>query len=183
LAGVGPAEVFRLAAECKPTLLILEDLNGLEAPGDDPSVFGALLGQMDGFTDLEGVGILATTNRPETFGQALHPAERPGRFHRLIEFKPPVAPLRRRIIIHLVDTSAVLEPLDDITLERLIEHTEGRTGAQIAELIRELESRTLWSLQKNRPAGVVEILENLAEETTTTAGFGFSAGLFSGGAV
>ena len=173
LAGVGPADVFRLAAECKPTLLILEDLNGLEAPGDDPSVFGALLGQMDGFTDLEGVGILATTNRLETFGKALNPADRPGRFHRLIEFKAPGPSLRRRMLVRLLETSAVLEPLDDIALERLIEHTEGRTGAQIAELIRELESRLLWNLQKDRNSKLGTILEELGQEGRNTKDFGF----------
>lgn len=156
--------------------LILEDLKGLEAPGDDPSVYGALLGHMDGFTDLSGLGILATTNRPETFGTALHPADRPGRFHRLIEFEPPDAALRRQMIVHLVDTSTVLNSLDDFTFERLVEHTNNQTGAQIAELIREFESRLLWDLQKGQPTDLNSILEDLAEETRSKKDFGFGRG-------
>ncbi len=181
LAGIGPAEIFRLASDCKPALLILEDLNGLEGPGDDPRVYGALLGHMDGFTDLSGLGILATTNRPETFGTALHPSDRPGRFHRLIEFELPDAGLRRQMIVHLVNTSTVLDPLDDITFERLVEHTNNQSGAQIAELIRELESRLLWNLQKGQPTDLNTILEDLAEESRNITGFGFGGGRFSAG--
>ena len=179
LAAIGPEKVFSLAAGSKPTLLILEDLNGLQTPGDDPSVFGALLGQMDGFTDLDGIGILATTNRPETFGKALHPVDRPGRFHRLIEFDLPDASLRRQLISHIVDTSTVLDPLDDIMTERLVEQTNNRTGAQIAELIRELESRLLWNLQQDQPTDLNRILETLAEESRNIAGFGFGGSRLS----
>ena len=83
--------------------------------------------------------------------------------------------------VHLVRTSTVLDPLDDVTLERLVEQTNNRTGAQIAELVRELESRLLWNLQKGQPTDLNSILEGLAEESRNVAAFGFFGGRFSAG--
>ncbi len=174
LASAGPATVFGLARRLKPTLLILEDLDGLEGPGQDPAVYGALLGEMDGFKDLDGIGVLATTNRLETFSEALHPEDRPGRFHRIVEFPLPDAALRQRMIAGLFSASAVFGRFDDVTSRRLVERTEGMTGAQIAEMVRELESRTLWNLQHDLSVEPAVILEGMVEEgrSRTSLGFG-----------
>ena len=175
LASVGPARVFKLAVDASPALLILEDLNGLQGPGDDPGVYGELLAQLDGFHALTGVGVIATTNRPETFGEALHPTHRPGRFHRVVEISCPDEALRREMFIKLGSASAVLEPFDNLTLDRLVAQTGRQTGAQITELVRELESRTLWNLQNGRTTEPNAILDELTKEADHGRAFGFES--------
>lgn len=80
------------------------------------------------------------------------------------------------MITRLLHTSAALEPLDDLTLNRLVEHTAGRTGAQISELLQELESRLIWDLQKNKQADIATTLGALIRDSIQDRTLGFATG-------
>jgi len=99
---VGPEEVFRVARRFSPSLLILEDLDVAAGSRDGAQPLGDLLVQLDGFEPLHGVGIVATTNRPEVLDPALDPERRPGRFDRMIVIGPPEAGLRKRLLARLI---------------------------------------------------------------------------------
>jgi len=94
---------------------------------------------MDGLEGVEGVVVLAATNRPEAVDEAL---TRPGRFDRLVEVGLPDAAGRRAIFnVHLAKAvkragRPVFESLDEGGWERLQLATEGLSGADIAEAVR-----------------------------------------------
>ena len=73
---------------------------------------------------------LLTTNRPDILEPAL--ASRPGRIDQTIEVPPPDSACSRRLL-ELYSRGLKLELTD---LERLIERTEGVSGAFIRELLR-----------------------------------------------
>ena len=130
---------------------------------------------MDGFVDLEDVAIIATTNCPEVIDFALDPKQRPGRFHRLFEIPPPDPEQRLRLLEILVSKSTVLSEVPRGVLDRLVEGSEQETGAQLTEMIRDIESRILW----NSSHGGSDDLEALLSEVSGKAvrrrkSFGFA---------
>ncbi|KAK0751082.1 P-loop containing nucleoside triphosphate hydrolase protein [Schizothecium vesticola] len=89
------------------------------------NVLTTLLNEMDGFEALQGVVVLAATNRP----QALDPALlRPGRFDELIYVSPPDEAARRAIF---EGVAAKRRMHADVDMERLARETEGCSGAEI----------------------------------------------------
>ncbi|KAK3687636.1 P-loop containing nucleoside triphosphate hydrolase protein [Podospora appendiculata] len=89
------------------------------------NVLTTLLNEMDGFEALQGVVVLAATNRP----QALDPALlRPGRFDELIYVSPPDEEARRAIF---KGVAARREMNDDVDIDKLARDTEGYSGAEI----------------------------------------------------
>ncbi|PLJ76832.1 MAG: AAA family ATPase, partial [Thermofilum sp. NZ13] len=80
---------------------------------------------------LEGVVVIAATNRPDIIDPALL---RPGRFDRLVYVPPPDE--KARLEIFKVHTRRM--PLaEDVDLAELAKRTEGYTGADIAAVCRE----------------------------------------------
>lgn len=79
--------VFKEAAENAPTVLILEDIDGLNEAAVGRSFF---LNLLDGILTSynSGVYVIGTTNYPDEVDPALF--SRPGRFDRVIEIKNPV---------------------------------------------------------------------------------------------
>jgi transitional endoplasmic reticulum ATPase len=89
-------------------------------------VISQMLTELDGLEDLKGVVVIAATNRPDIIDEALL---RPGRFDRMLEVPPPDKEARKQIFI--IHTKK--KPLDsDVNLEKLVDMTEGMTGAEIA---------------------------------------------------
>jgi transitional endoplasmic reticulum ATPase len=84
---------------------------------------------MDGLEDLKGVVVIGATNRQDILDEALL---RPGRFDRILEVPLPEAESRKQIfLIH-----TMRKPLDaDVRLDKLVEITEGMTGADIASFV------------------------------------------------
>jgi len=94
-------------------------------------VVSTLLTEMDGLERLEGVVVIAATNRPDILDPALL---RPGRFDRLIYVPPPDE--RARLEILKVHTRRM--PLaEDVDLAEIAKRTEGYTGADLEVLVRE----------------------------------------------
>ncbi|DAC69206.1 MAG TPA: AAA family ATPase, partial [Candidatus Poseidoniales archaeon] len=81
-----------------------------------------LLAEMDGFSDSEGVMVIAATNRMELLDKALL---RPGRFDRIIGIDVP--DFEGRISILEIHTRNV--PLDDsVDMRKLAKKCEGMSG-------------------------------------------------------
>ncbi|MFX0168197.1 MAG: CDC48 family AAA ATPase [Candidatus Hodarchaeota archaeon] len=131
------AELFRRARQAAPAVLFIDELDNLaprRGSGFDSRVservVNQLLVEMDGIEELQGVVILAATNRPDIIDPALL---RPGRFDIFIYTPAPDAKARRAIFA--VHTHGM--PLaNDVDLERLAATTEGFTGADIVNVCR-----------------------------------------------
>jgi transitional endoplasmic reticulum ATPase len=130
----GVREVFRKARQAAPCIVFFDEIDAI-APrrggAEDTShvterVISQMLTELDGLEDLKGVVVIAATNRPDIIDEALL---RPGRFDRMLEVPPPDKDARKQIFkIHTGK-----KPLDaDVNLERLVDMTEGMTGAEIA---------------------------------------------------
>lgn len=125
-------ETFRKARQAAPCVVFFDEMDAI-APTRGIScdshvterVISQLLTEIDGLVNLEGVTIIAATNRIDMIDQALL---RPGRFDRLVYIPAPDTEARKEIFeIHLRD-----KPLgDDIDLEKLAKETDGYTGADI----------------------------------------------------
>ena len=132
----GVREVFRKARQAAPCVVFFDELDAIaprRGSGGDAHVtervISQLLTELDGLEDLKGVVVIAATNRPDIIDEALL---RPGRFDRILEVPPPDKDARKQIFqIHTKK-----KPLDsDVKLDRLVEMTDGMTGAEIAAIV------------------------------------------------
>ncbi len=132
-------EVFRKARQVAPCVIFLDEIDAI-APirglgyGDSmvtERVVSQLLTEIDGIEKLDGVVVIAATNRPDIVDPALL---RPGRFDRLVYVPPPDQ--RGRLEILKIHTKNM--PLaDDVDLEEIAKITEGFSGADLEVLCRE----------------------------------------------
>jgi len=132
-------ELFRKARQVAPSIIFIDEIDAL-APmrgllstdsGVTERVVSQLLTEIDGLERLEGVVVIAATNRPDIIDPALL---RPGRFDRLIYVPPPDEKARLEIL--KVHTRSM--PLaEDVDLLEIAKKTEGYTGADIEVLVRE----------------------------------------------
>jgi cell division protease FtsH len=100
---------------------------------EDDRTLNQLLVEMDGFSPLDGVVVIAATNRPEDLDEAL---KRPGRFDRIISVAAPNADGREEILrLHAGRRHIPLA--GDVDLGRLARLTPGATGAELANLLNE----------------------------------------------
>ena len=90
-----------------------------------------LLAEMDGFSESDGVVVIAATNRMELLDKALL---RPGRFDRIIGIDAP--DLEGRISILGIHTKST--PLDDsVDMRKLAKKCEGMSGAELKAVVTE----------------------------------------------
>ena len=150
-------QAFDWARKEAPAVIFFDEIDALgrsrmESHEASHRLVSTFLENMDGLEGSEGVVVLAATNRPEAVDEAL---TRPGRFDRLVEVPLPSRDGRRAIFeLHLKKSQrlagrAVFEPLDEGGWERLLEATEGYSGADIAEAVR----RALESKVRSRATG------------------------------
>lgn len=132
-------EVFRLAREKKPSIVFIDEIDAIGARRVDMGTSGdrevqrtllQLLAEMDGFDPLEGVKVIAATNRIDLLDPALL---RPGRFDRIIEIPLPDKQARLEILrIHTRNMK-----LKDVNLEEIAAMTEGLSGAELKAVVTE----------------------------------------------
>jgi transitional endoplasmic reticulum ATPase len=131
----GIREVFRRARQASPCVIFFDEIDAL-APtrgmgGDSmvtERVVSQLLTELDGVQSLTGVVVLAATNRIDIVDAALL---RAGRFDKLIQIPLPDKPARKEIL--KIHTKGV--PIaKDVDLDRIVEMTEGFSGADMASL-------------------------------------------------
>ncbi len=149
-------DIFRRARQVAPAIIFFDEMDSL-APkrGMDAGsrvteqVVSQILTEMSGLEELEGVVVIAATNRPDILDPALL---RPGRFDRLIYVPAPDEKTRLEILkVHTKDM-----PLKTVSLEKLAKATEGYSGADLEGLVREA---AMFALRENAKAKEV-IMKN-----------------------
>lgn len=138
LTGAGMCSIeaaCNLARMLAPTTVILEDVDLIGTEREMQTVAAnallfELLNQMDGLAEDTDILFLLTTNRPDMIEPAL--ASRPGRIDQAIKVPPPDAACRRRLF-DLYGRGLELNLTD---MDRVIERTDGVSGAFIRELLR-----------------------------------------------
>jgi transitional endoplasmic reticulum ATPase len=131
-------EVFRKARQASPCIVFFDEIDALapaRGSGHDSSVtdrvISQLLTELDGIEELQGVIVLASTNRPELVDPALL---RPGRFDIRIELPLPDDRARQEIFaIHTRRTPLA----EDVDLDDMARQTEGLVGADIEAICRQ----------------------------------------------
>lgn len=131
-------EIFKKAKQSAPAVVFLDEIDAI-APrrgsyadsGVTERIVNQLLTSMDGIENMEGVVVIASTNRPDIIDPALL---RPGRFDRMIYIPVPDKDARLKILkVHTRNM-----PLDsDVDLNKLAERMENYVGADIENVCRE----------------------------------------------
>jgi len=132
-------EVFKKAKQSSPSIVFLDEFESIagmrrsnSGEGSDVMnrVVNQLLSSMDGVEGMEGVIVVAATNRPEMIDPALM---RSGRFERVLHIPPPDKESRAAILeIHAKDM-----PLGRFKLEDIATKMDNYTGADIEAVCRE----------------------------------------------
>jgi transitional endoplasmic reticulum ATPase len=132
-------ELFKKARTAAPCILFIDEIDGIAVRrtgrGEGGTmvterIVDTLLTEMDGLQSLKNVVVIGATNRPDILDPALM---RSGRFDRLIEIKAPDE--KARLEIFKISTKTM--PLDKVDLNELAKITDGFTGADIDNLVRE----------------------------------------------
>jgi len=132
-------EVFKKAKQASPSIIFLDEFESIagirrSSSGDGSDVMNRvvnqLLSSMDGVEGMEGVIVVAATNRPEMIDPALL---RSGRFERVLHVPPPDPEALKSILkIHTADMPIGRFSMDDIAAK-----LENYTGADIEAVCRE----------------------------------------------
>ena len=131
----GIREVFRRARQASPCVIFFDEIDAI-APtrgmgGDSmvtERVVSQLLTELDGVQSLQGVVVLAATNRIDIVDTALL---RAGRFDKLIQIPMPDKGARVEILKIRLKGVPIAK---DVDVERIIEMTEGLSGADMSSL-------------------------------------------------
>ncbi|MDG6898498.1 MAG: CDC48 family AAA ATPase [Nitrososphaerota archaeon] len=131
----GIREVFRRARQASPCVIFFDEVDAL-APtrglgGDSmvtERVVSQLLTELDGIQSLQGVVVLAATNRIDIVDPSLL---RAGRFDKLIQIPMPDKDARKETLkIHMKGVPVT----KDVDVDRVVEMTDGFSGADMASL-------------------------------------------------
>ncbi len=131
-------EIFKKAKQVSPAIIFMDEIDSI-APrrgtsmdsGVTERIVNQLLTSMDGIEVLNGVVVIAATNRPDIIDPALL---RAGRFDKIIYTPPPEEDGRLKIL----EVHTKKMPLaKDIDLHDIARKTEGYVGADLENLCRE----------------------------------------------
>ncbi|MDG7053942.1 MAG: CDC48 family AAA ATPase [Nitrososphaerota archaeon] len=154
----GVREIFRKARLAAPCIIFLDELDALvpRRGGSSDShvtenVVSQILTEIDGLEELHNVLIIGATNRLDIVDPAIL---RPGRFDRIIEVPLPDAKGRSNIFkIHTKK-----KPLaKDVDLEKIVERTNGFSGAEIAAITNRAGIAALKRYVNGKSSSVKEI--------------------------
>lgn len=141
--GVGAARIRNLFKKAKShgnAVIFIDEIDAIgkkrggssASSGNDErdQTLNALLTEMSGFGEKEGIVVIAATNRLDTLDSALL---RPGRFDRHIEVSLPDLSAREKIIsLHLKN-----KPYNEINIKDIAKKTAYFSGAKLESLINE----------------------------------------------
>src|SRR5690606_38516013 len=138
-AGEGARSVRKLFAEARkhrPCVVFIDEIDAIgasrSAGGHDERIqsLDALLTEMDGFGNNDGIVVVAATNRLEVLDEAL---VRPGRFDRKVHVPLP----GREDRLAILKAHAGRLPHLSANLEHWASQTAGFSGASLAGLVNE----------------------------------------------
>ncbi len=165
--GVGASRVrdmFEQAKKSAPCIVFIDEIDavgrhrgsGIGGGNDErEQTLNQMLVEMDGFSDNEGVVIIAATNRPDVLDRALL---RPGRFDRQITVPNPDILGREQILnVHLKKIAAAA----DIDPKIIARGTPGFAGADLANLVNE---GALMAARKNQRMVTMRDLEDAKDK-------------------
>ncbi len=125
--------LFNRARENAPCVLFFDEIDAIAGSRGSmdsgrTQILTQLLVEMDGVDELQGVVVVAATNRPDALDAALL---RPGRFDRVLYVPPPDHAAR----VALFELGLAGKPVaPDLDLDRLAAVTEGYSGADITAI-------------------------------------------------
>jgi transitional endoplasmic reticulum ATPase len=157
-------EFFKKARQVAPCVLFFDEIDailGARGMRDDTGVsqriVNQFLAELDGMQTLNNVLVIGATNRADIIDPA---ALRPGRFDSILFVPPPDKDAR--IEIFKVHTNKM--PLaDDVSFEKLGEMTEGYSGADIENLVREAAMAAVRSDWKAKPVHMKHFKDAMEE--------------------
>ena len=136
-------DIFRRAKQAAPSIIFFDEIDamthtrGTSRTEVIDTLVSQLLTELNGVEELEGVTVIAATNRPDIIDPSLL---RPGRFDRHILVPTPDEAARLSILkIHTRDMPLA----NDVNLEELSKRTEGFSGADLESLVREAAMNAL----------------------------------------
>ena len=143
-------EIFTMAREKSPSVIFIDEIDAIGSKRLDSTTSGdrevhrtlmQLLAEMDGFSESDGVMIIAATNRMELLDKALL---RPGRFDRIIGVNVP--DIEGRISILEIHTKN--SPLaNSVDMKKLAKKCEGMSGAELKAVVTEAG---MFAISKNK---------------------------------
>lgn len=151
-------EIFRKARSASPSIIFFDEIDAISGSRGGESggssvqnnVLTTLLNEIDGVEELNGVIIVAATNRPDEIDSALL---RPGRLDRHIYVAPPDYGARLQIIKNCTKNfSMESQPDHEKFIDNLAKNTDGCSGAEVVLMCQE--------------AGLNAIMESLGETKT-----------------
>ena len=160
-------EVFKKAKQSSPSIVFLdefESIAGMRRAGDGAGsdvmnrVVNQLLSSMDGVESMEGVIVVAATNRPEMIDPALL---RSGRFERVLHIPPPDS----KSVHEILKIHTERMPLGKFKLPDLSSQLSNYTGADIEAVCREA---ALIAMRANRKTVSKKHFEQAIERVRPT---------------
>ena len=147
--GMGASKVrdlFKQAKEKAPCIVFIDEIDAIGQKRNSGNMGGndereqtlnQLLTEMDGFEGINGVIILAATNRPEALDPAL---TRPGRFDRRVPVELPDLQGREAILkVH----ARKIKTTPDVDFHVIARMASGASGAELANIINEAALRAV----------------------------------------
>jgi transitional endoplasmic reticulum ATPase len=149
-------EIFRRAKQAAPSIIFFDEIDamthtrGATRTEVIDTLLSQLLVEMSGIEELEGVVVIAATNRPDIIDPSLL---RPGRFDRHILVPTPDEKARLEILkVHTRNMPLA----KDVNLEELAKKTKGFSGADLEALCRESAMLALRENIENKKVDKVE---------------------------